>query len=292
MSSEKRSWNRLQLLEWTTNFLREKGVESARLDAEVLLAHTLGTTRLDLYVHYEEQVAPEALARYHDLVARRGRREPLRYILGYTEFLSLRLAVDGRVLVPRPETELLAERAITLLSKELPPGPKTVVDVGTGSGCIAVGIAKNLPDVVVHATDSSGEALDVARENAHSLGVQDQVHFHQGNLLTPVAGLAGEVHLIAANPPYVSERDYETLAPELHHEPRQALLAGPTGLEVISALVLAAPAMLRPGGVFLCEIGAGEAQGVRQLLRANTAYESFSIHRDYASIERILEAKT
>jgi release factor glutamine methyltransferase len=292
MSSEKRTWNRLQLLEWTTKFLREKGIESARLDAEVLLAHVLGTTRLNLYVHYDEVVAPDALARYHDLNARRGRREPLRYILGYTEFLSLRLAVDKRVLIPRPETELLAERAITLLSKELPPGEKTVVDMGTGSGCIAVAIAKNFPDVVVHATDCSADALAVARENARSLGVQDQVRFHQGNLLEPVAELAGKVHLIAANPPYVPEKEYETLAPELHYEPRQAVAAGPTGLEVIAALVSAAPALLKPGGVLLCEIGAGEAHEVRHLVEQSGAYGSPTIHRDYASIERILEART
>jgi release factor glutamine methyltransferase len=291
MSSEKRTWNRLQLLEWTTKFLAEKGIESARLDAEVLLAHVLGTTRLELYVHYDELVAPDALARYHDLVSRRGRREPLRYIVGYTEFLSLRLAVDKRVLIPRPETELLAERAITLLGG-VAPGEKTVVDVGTGSGCIAVAIAKNFPDVVVHATDCSADALAVARENARSLGVQDQVRFHQGNLLEPLAQLAAVVDLVAANPPYVPEKDYETLAPELHYEPRQAVAAGASGLEVIAALISAAPALLKPGGVLLCEIGAGEAPEVRRLIEESGAYAFFTIHRDYGSIERILEART
>jgi release factor glutamine methyltransferase len=292
MSSEKQSWSRIQLLEWTTKFLRDKGIDSARLDAELLLAHALGTTRLDLYIHYDEQVAPDALAIYRELVARRGRREPLQYILGSTEFLSLRLALDKRVLIPRPETELLAERAITLLARELPPGEKTVVDVGTGSGCIAVAIAKNLPDVIVHATDSEASALTVARENARSLGVLGQLRFHQGNLLEPVAGLAAVVHLIAANPPYVPEQDYERLAPELHYEPRQAVAAGPTGLEVIAPLVSAAPALLRPGGVLLCEIGAGQAPEVCRLVEETGAYASSTIRRDYASIERILEAKT
>ena len=291
MSKEDKAWTRLQLIEWTADFLRQKGIESARLDAEVLLAHVLGTTRLDLYVHYDEPVGSEALTRYREAVSRRAKREPLKYILGYTEFLSFRLVVDRRVLIPRPETELLAERAIALLRRELPPGRKTVVDVGTGSGCLAVAIAKDLPDVLVHATDTSADALEVARTNAHELGVQDQVLFHQGPFLEPVAELVGQVHLVVSNPPYVSEVEAQTLEPELGHEPRHALVAGPTGLEVIAPLVAAAPELLTDGGVLLLEIGAGQAAELRQLIGANSNYESHAFHRDYADIERIVEAR-
>jgi len=291
LSDEKKTWTRIQLIEWTANFFNEKGIESARLDAEVLLAHVLGTTRLDLYVHYDEPVASDALPRYRQVLARRAKREPLQYILGHTEFLSLRLAVDGRVLIPRPETELLAERAIELLRCGLPAGPRTVVDVGTGSGCLAVAIAKNLPDVTCHATDTSAQALEVARANAHELGVQDQVVFHKGPLLEPVAELADRVDLVVSNPPYVSEAEYETLEPELHHEPRQALVAGPTGLEVTGPLLAAAPRVLADGGVLLLEMGAGQSPEVGRLLEANSAYESFTFRHDYADIERIVEAK-
>ena len=291
MSKEDKAWTRLQLIEWTADFLRQKGIEGARLDAEVLLGHILGTTRLDLYVHHDQPVSSQALAGYREVVARRAKREPLKYILGYTEFLSFGLAVDGRVLIPRPETELLAEGAIALLRRELPPGRKTVVDVGTGSGCLAVAIAKNLPDVLVHATDTSADALEVARTNAHELGVQDQVVFHQGALLEPVAELAGQVHLVVSNPPYVSEAEQETLEPELHYEPLHAIVAGPTGLEVITPLVAAAPELLSDGGVLLLEIGAGQATEVRELLQANSNYESYAFHRDYADIERIVEAR-
>lgn len=291
MNREERTWTRLQLLEWTVRFFEQKGIDSARLDAEVLLAHVLGSGRLDLYVRYDEPVGPEHLVRYRELVSRRARREPLKYILGRTEFLSLPLVVDERVLIPRPETELLAERAIELLRRELPSGPKIVIDVGTGSGAIAVAIAKSLPDVVVHATDTSPGALKVAEDNARQLGVQDQVTFHQGDLLEPVAELAGQVHLVASNPPYVAESDYETLAPELTFEPREALVSGPTGLEVIEKLVTTAADILRGGGVLLCEIGAGQASGVRQLLERTEAYESVTFRWDYAGIERIVEAR-
>ncbi len=291
MTREKQTWTRLQLIEWTVPYFKEKGIDGARLDAEVLLAHALGTSRLQLYVHYDEPVDPEALASYRKLVSRRAKREPLKYIVGRTEFLSLPLALDDRVLIPRPETELLAERAIEVLGSELPPGPKIVLDVGTGSGAIALAIAKNLPDVLVHATDTSPGALEVAETNARELGVGDQVVFGQGDLLEPVIELAGRVHLMVSNPPYVSESEYEGLAPELAFEPRSALIAGPTGLEVIEKLVRAAPGMLVPGGLLLCEIGAGQAGGVKELVEETGAYESIVFRRDYADIERIVEAR-
>ena len=288
---EKQSWTRLQLIEWTASFFGQKGIDSARLDAEVLLAHALATTRLNLYVHYDEPVDAEVLSRYRELVSRRARREPLKYILGRTEFLSLPLVVDRRVLIPRPETELLAERAIELLRRELPPGPKTVVDVGTGSGAIAVAVAKNMPDVVVHATDTSADALELAEKNARELGVQGQVVFQHGDLFEPVCELAGQVHLVTSNPPYVAESDFAGLAPELRYEPRQAVVSGATGLEVIEKLVRAAPDMLMPLGVLLCEIGADQAPEVKRLAEGTEAYSSVTLRQDYANIERILEAR-
>lgn len=291
MSDPQRTWTRLQLVQWTTGYLRQKGIDSARLDAEVLLAHVLSTSRIDLYMRHDEEVAPEELARYRELLSRRACREPLKYILGSTEFLSLRLAVDRRVLIPRPETELLAGRALQLLRRELPPGPKLVVDVGTGSGCLALAIAKDLPDVFVHAIDTSAEALEVAQANARELALGDQVAFHQGELLEPVTELAAQVHLVVSNPPYVREEEYDTLAPELGYEPREALVAGPTGLEVITRLVEAAPEVLTDGGVLLCEVGSGQAADLRPILKANPHYESLEFHRDYAGIERLLEAR-
>jgi release factor glutamine methyltransferase len=196
------------------------------------------------------------------------------------------------VLIPRPETELMAERAVELLSRELPAGAKLVVDVGTGSGCIAVSIAKNLPDVTVHATDASEGALELARRNAEDLGVKDQIEFHAGELLEPVRHLAGRVSLVISNPPYIAEGDFKELAPELTYEPRGALVAGPTGLEVSEKLVASVAEMLVPGGAFLCEMGAGQAADVLALATATGSFESVKVRRDYADIERILEGRT
>jgi len=291
MTEQRKTWTRLQLIEWTADYFSGKGIESARLDAEVLLGHVLRASRIDLYVHYDRQVEPGELARFRELVARRAAREPLKYILGNTEFFSLPFLIDHRVLIPRPETELMTERAIELLSRELPAGEKLVVDVGTGSGCIAIAVAKNLPDVTVHATDSSEGALELARKNAEELAVQDQIEFHAGELLEPVRDLVGRVHLLISNPPYVAEGEFEDLAPDLKYEPRDALVAGPTGLEVIEKLLESVPAMLAAGGVFLCEMGAGQAADVQALARGTGFFETVTVRRDYADIERILEAR-
>jgi release factor glutamine methyltransferase len=231
-----------------TDAIRAAGAETPRLDAELLLAEATGRERGDLAASPEDRVEPAVARRFAELVRRRLRREPVAYILGRRGFRHIELAVDSRVLVPRPETELLVELAVEL-------EPATVLDVGTGSGAIALALADERPDLRVVATESSPGALAVARANASRLGLR--VEFLEGDLLEPVGG---PIDAVVCNPPYV--REGERLAPELGYEPAEALYAGPTGLEVYRRLV---PAVADVPFVAF-EVGAGQALDVAALL--------------------------
>lgn len=254
------------------------GSDTPRLDAEVLLADALGVDRTALFTHPEREVKGAAVRAFQVAVRRRSAgREPVAYITGRRGFRQLDLAVDQRVLVPRPETELLVEVGIERL-----PQRARVVDVGTGSGAVALALAHERPDLELLATDISAGALDVARANAARLGLGDGVTFLQGDLL---AG-AGQVDAVLSNPPYVAEGDRATLAPEItRHEPPGALFAGEDGLDVIRRLV---PAAAGAGVRLLAiELGEGQAAAVRQLMQCNGF---FAVHarRDLAGIERVV----
>jgi len=247
------------------------GCDSPRLDAELLLAHVLGVGRAALIASPERELEPEEARAFMDLAARRRGREPVAYILGSKGFRTIELAVDARVLVPRPETEHLVEAALTL------PSGARVADVGTGSGAIALALKAERPDLSVVATDTSAAALDVARANAARLGLD--VEFLHGDLLEPVAGA---LDAVLSNPPYVATGD--ALPPDIAlHEPREALLAGPGGLEVIRRLVTAAA-----GIAFVAlEVGAGQAAAVTDLVRAGGWPEVSTVH-DLAGHERVV----
>ena len=254
------------------------GSDTPRLDAEVLLADALGIDRTALFTRPDREVKGPAVRAFQDAVRRRSAgREPVAYITGRRGFRHLDLAVDGRVLVPRPETELLVEIGIALRAQ----GAR-VVDVGTGSGAIALALAQERPDLEVHATDSSADALDVARANAVRLGLDGAVTFHEGDLLAGV----GEVDAVLSNPPYVAEGDRATLAPEItRHEPPGALFAGEDGLDVIRRLV---PAAAQGGARLLAiELGEGQAAAVAQLMHAS-GFVSVHARRDLAGIERVV----
>ena len=254
------------------------GSDTPRLDAEVLLADALGIDRTALFTHPDREVKGPAVRAFQDAVRRRSAgREPVAYITGRRGFRHLDLAVDGRVLVPRPETELLVEIGIALRAQ----GAR-VVDVGTGSGAIALALAQERPDLEVHATDSSADALDVARANAVRLGLDGAVTFHEGDLLAGV----GEIDAVLSNPPYVAEGDRATLAPEItRHEPPGALFAGEDGLDVIRRLV---PAAAQGGARLLAiELGEGQAAAVAQLMHAS-GFVSVQARRDLAGIERVV----
>ena len=260
--------------------LAAAGVPEPRADAEVLLARALGTTRAGLVV-VARRPLPEAAARgFATLVGRRAAREPLHYIVGEREFWSLPLAVDRRVLVPRPETELVVETALGLA-----PGARRILDIGTGSGAIAAALARELPAARVWASDVTADALAVARANLarHAPGVV----LVRGDLLAPFRTAAFD--LVAANPPYVTDAALGGLAPEVRdHEPRVALAAGPDGLAALGRLVAEAPRVLAPGGWLVMEVGAGQAAAVRRLAEASGRYVRIEVVRDHAGIERVL----
>jgi release factor glutamine methyltransferase len=268
--------------------LGQEGVESPRLDAELLLAHVLGVNRAAILAWPERRLTPKEITRYRDLVARRAAREPLAYVVGHREFFDLDFSVDPRVLIPRPETELLVEHALAFAREMEPPhgGTIEIADVGVGGGAIAVTLAVHLPGATVYALDGSVGALAVTDENAHWHGVADRVHCLLGDLLDP---LPRAVDLIAANLPYVATDEWEELPPEIRdYEPRDALDGGADGLEHIRRLLGTAGSHLLPGGKILLEIGAAQGAQVTALARGHFPQAEVHLHQDYARLDRLV----
>jgi len=267
--------------------LRNQEVESPRLDAELLMAHVLQTNRAALLTWPERELTPKQLTSFRDQVARRAAREPLAYIVGHREFFGLDLAVDSRVLIPRPETELLVERAVEI-ARGLQKQPK-IADVGAGSGAIAVSVAVHLPGAVVYALDSSAEALTVVAANAHRHGVADRVCCLQGDLLNP---LPEPVDVVVANLPYVTTEEWKALPPEIRvHEPRAALDGGPDGLAYIRRLFEAAYQYLQPGGTILAEIGANQGAAVTSLAGKTCPDAQVTLCQDLAGLDRMIAVR-
>ncbi len=256
-ASAKSTWTVLELLRWTTDHFTSKGIETARLDAELLLAHALGTDRLRLYVDFEKPVLADERARYRELVKRRASdRVPVSQLLGSREFWSLSFKVTSDVLTPRPETETLVEAALARLAD--PDRAWRVLDIGTGSGAIALSVARERPQAAVTATDISPAALQIARENADELQVGERLRFLEGPLFAPVEG--EQFDLIVSNPPYLAGTSRQSLPPELEHEPDQALFGGTDGYEVLRPLAAGVFEHLASGGHVLVEIDPGQAQ--------------------------------
>lgn len=278
----------LEYLKLTTDFLAGKGIEGARLDAELLLAEVLGLTRTQLYTNFEQPLAAPEVARFRELVRRRSAREPVAYITGRREFWSLDFTVDRRVLVPRPETELLVEAALDALRARSVDAP-LVADIGTGSGAIAVAIAKEVPAARVVATDRSAAALEIAPANAARHGVDGRIEFRIGDGCAPLAG-AGPFDVIASNPPYIRSGEMEGLAPEVKDwEPRWALESGGAGMDVTAPLVEAAFDLLAPGGSLFVEVGT-QAALVRECFEKR-GFEAVVVRRDLAGLERVVGGK-
>ena len=256
--------------------LHAAGVDTPRLDAEVLLAEATGWDRAKLAAQPEAPVDPGPARRFGEMVRRRIRREPVAYLLGRKAFRHIELAVDPRVLIPRPETELLVEIALELK-------PQTALDVGTGSGAIALAVADELPECEVVATDTSEDALGLARGNAERLGLADRIDFEHGTL--PVGR---RFELVLANLPYVSEDEFEALQPEIaQYEPRQAVVAGPDGLEAIAVVAAAAPTALTERGALALEVGAGQAGAVAELF-VDLGFGQVEGRQDLAGIPRMV----
>ncbi|MDI6830954.1 MAG: peptide chain release factor N(5)-glutamine methyltransferase [Actinomycetota bacterium] len=280
----------LGLIAWAAGVLSRQGVERPRLNAELLLAHCTGRSRVDLYAYPERPLSRAQKEEFEAAVARRAAREPLQYITGRKGFRYLELEVDPRVLIPRPETELLAQRAVELASAA--GGRPVVVDVGTGSGCVALSVARECPSAAVFATDISPDALEVARSNAVREGLDGMIDFRRGDLLEALEeGLRGKLDLVVSNPPYIKENEFPTLPPEVReHEPRTALVAGPAGTEVHLRLMEQALSWLAPRGCLLMEGGADQVEGLA-VRAARMGYVEARTHRDLNGLPRVVECR-
>ena len=286
----------LEVLQSTTAYFTKHNVENARLNAEQLLAHALRLSRMDLYLEFERNLAENELGPLRDLVKRRGQGEPLQHLLGTVEFCGHTFAIDKRAMVPRPETEELVE----LLKSEVslrpggayaPVGSQRsdfrMIDVGTGSGVIALSLAAKFPEAEIYAIDISEDALSLARENAARLRLGERVRFQKTDLLE---NLSERFDLIVANLPYISMQDRHLLAREVLHDPEVALFGGSSGDELVRKLIEQAPAHLEPGGLLALEIGLGQAEGLSDFLRQKN-YHDIQLKKDYSGISRFLLAR-
>jgi len=275
------TWTIQRVLTWTGDFFKKRALDSPRLTAELLLAHALGCDRVKLYTDYDRPLNKEELATYRALVDRRARGEPTFYLLGAKEFFGRRFEIDARVLVPRPETELVAEAALERLPKDF---TGSVLDLCTGSGCLGLTLAAERPALKLVATDASGPALSLARANARTLGLEARTELFEGDLFAPLADR--RFAMIVANPPYLESATIATLAPEVQREPRLALDGGPDGLLLIRRIVADAPGHLAPQGFLILEIGEGQGAALLELFKAG-GFVDASVRKDLAGLPRI-----
>lgn len=284
-------WTIKRLLEWITDYLSQKGVDSPRLATELLLSYALDMKRIELYTRFDQQVPKPDLDRLHKLVKRAGEHEPIQYIVGRTEFYSLEILVCRDCLIPRPETEQLVERAIDFLRGRV--GEQKVLELCTGSGCISTAIAKNHSNCSIVATDICEEALSTAEKNIEKHDLTDRVKLLKGDLYEPlIPEFEGEqFDLIVSNPPYVSDEEYENLDKNVRDfEPSKALKSGEQGLDVLRPLIQGAPTYLKGSGGILLEVGYRQGGLVRGILAENK-FENVKIYKDFGNLDRIISAE-
>ncbi len=279
----KESWTTLKLVAWTQGYFARAGVASPRLDAELLLAHALSCDRVRLYLDFDKPLGAAELAAFRELVRRRVEGEPVAYLTGAKEFHGRRFRVDARVLVPRPETELLLEAALPAL-----PEGGAALDLCTGSGALALTLALERPGARVTATDLSAEALEVAAANAAALGAK--VELLRGDLLGALPSPPPRFDVIVANPPYVPSGEWEGLPREVRREPRLALDGGPDGLRLLSRIAAEAPRFLRPGGLLVAEMHESHLEALPRLCR-EAGFASAEARRDLAGLPRLVVAR-
>ena len=264
------------------------GIPSPRLDAEILLSFCLGCERLDFFKNPSSPIAEKTLASFQKLADRRLAWEPVAYITSRKEFWSFMLEVNNSVLIPRPDTEIIVEEALDICRNFTSPDMR-ILDIGTGSGAIALALASEIYGAKVMATDISAAALALAQKNAAALGLKERIDFRQGNLFEPVDGL---FDLIVSNPPYIALMEYEELPVSVKaFEPREALLSGESGLEFYEKLINLAPAHLKKNGWLLLEIGAKQEADVRGIMETADCYESSEMRHDYAGLARVIKSR-
>lgn len=284
---DKKTWNVISLLNWGTEYLEQRGFDSPRLTVELLLGRVLAYSRIELYTKFDRPLLPEDLAAFKEKFKRRLTHEPIQYILGDTEFMGLRFFVDRRVLIPRPETEILVEEVIRECRRS---ALKKILDIGTGSCNIAVSIAHALPDVTVDALDASADALVVAQTNIDFHNVANRVRLIQGDVLSDDFKLPAHAYdLIVSNPPYISCAEFAELEPEIRdHEPPMATTDGGDGLVFYRRLAERGKPLLRPDGVIVVEVAAGRAAVVTGIFRQE-GYRNVETLPDYQNIDRVLK---
>lgn len=303
MSSSQAPLTVREILRRTAAYFQDKEVSEPRASAEVLLAHALGVSRLDLYLKHDQPLTPEELSRFRDLVKRRAQGEPVAYLTGHKEFWSLDFSVTPAVLIPRPETEILVDAVLEVLrggdQGPKSPGPPLEtafslslgLEIGVGSGAVVTVLAKELPDMIWLGLDLSPEALNVARENARRHEVGKRIWFLQGNLfsgLKPGPWFA----LVVANLPYISESEWQTLPRDIRlYEPKEALVGGDDGLALLKPMAREAHRYLTPGGWLALEVGPGQAEIISELLEKVGAYDRLEVIKDYQGINRVVRAQ-
>jgi len=284
------TWSITKILNWTTQYFKDHGIEWPHLEAEILLAHALNVKRIQLYIQHVKVLNNEELAYCKGLIGRRIKHEPIAYITGYQPFMGIDFIVTPDVLIPRPETEKLVEIAIDISRFTFHDSPFTIVDVGTGSGAIAVSLAKFIPQAMIIGIDLSSAALEVAKQNAQKHNVTDRCQFMQGNLLDPLKAME-KVDLIISNPPYIPTKDIPTLMADVKdYEPHSALAGGDDGLDYIRQLLEQAPKLLTANGLLLLEFGFGQAETINDY--AKDKFSEIKIIKDNAGIDRIFWGKS
>jgi release factor glutamine methyltransferase len=284
----------LDLLNWSTCCLRDHQIENPRLNAELLLAQSLNLNREGLYAHLRDPSGEEEKENFERLIKKRLSGEPLQYLLGYQEFWSIHMKVDPRVLIPRPETELLVEQSLSILSAACLKKSPYVLEIGTGSGAIAISLAKEVRDLFIVATDVSGEALLLARENAKSAGVLHRIEFVNGNLFSPIRLMREKepFDLILSNPPYICRSQIQNLAREIKdYEPVVALNGGEDGMAFYRSIVSQGPLYLRKGGWLLLEVGEGQGKRVSGIIEEEGCFTRPERIKDLSGIDRVVKAR-
>jgi release factor glutamine methyltransferase len=282
------AWTPLKVLDWTTSRFERAGLDSARLEAQVLLAHVLGCDRVGLYTQFDKPLGEDELASYRELIRRRLAGEPVAYLVGEQEFWSLPLKVGPEVLIPRRDSETVIEVVLDAMSAR--EAALRVLDVATGSGALALALATELPRAQVVATDVSEAALAVAAANVERCGVTERVELRRGELLAPLRG-EPPFDVVVANLPYVPSGEVEALAPEVRREPALALDGGPDGLDLIRRLVAELPGAVAAGGLVALEHGWDQGGAVRELLDREGAFEAAATRRDLGGRERVTFAR-
>jgi len=289
LQQEPKSWTIRDLMKFCIDYLQSHGFDEARLNVELLLSHALHCQRIELYTRFDQPLSKDELAGFRALYERRLKHEPVQYIVGTAGFMGMQFQVDRRVLIPRPETETLVEQTMLVCGRNPEETPLSMLEVGTGSGNIAIAVAKFVRNIHVTSIDTNGEALEVARGNATAHGVTDRVTFHEMSVFAPIVeSLAQQYDLLVSNPPYVSEEDWKQLAPEIRSfEPLLAVSDSGDGYAFYRRIAELAPALLRKNGSILVEIGYGQSDSVQKIFNGAGVSE-LSVVKDLQGIPRVV----